>query len=91
MPACIKAVIFDLDNTLLDFVKMKDAAIGSAVDAMIEAGLAVQKEDAVQAIKDIYNVLTLAEFGVVGIITGKALYSGTLNLKEAIDLAKNSQ
>ncbi len=56
MPGYMKAVIFDLDNTLLDFVKMKDAAIGSAVDAMIEAGLTVKKQDAVQAIKDIYNM-----------------------------------
>jgi len=51
----IKAVIFDLDNTLLDFMKMKDAAIRSAVDAMAEAGLAVNKEEAVRAIKEIYG------------------------------------
>jgi len=34
---------------------MKDAAILSAVDAMAEAGLAVEKEDAVRAIKEIYG------------------------------------
>ena len=55
MSNLIKAVIFDLDNTLLDFMKMKDAAIRSAVDAMAEAGLAVEKKEAVRAIKEIYN------------------------------------
>ncbi|MFC1543014.1 TIGR02253 family HAD-type hydrolase [Candidatus Neomarinimicrobiota bacterium] len=55
MSTHIKAVIFDLDNTLLDFMKMKDAAIHSAVDAMVEAGLTVEKEDAVRAIEDIYR------------------------------------
>ena len=55
MPKRIRAVIFDLDNTLLDFMKMKDAAIRSAVDAMVEAGLAVEKEEAVRAIREIYS------------------------------------
>jgi putative hydrolase of the HAD superfamily len=51
----VKAVIFDLDNTLLDFMKMKDAAIRSAVDAMAEAGLPVNKAQAVQTVKGIYD------------------------------------
>ncbi|UCD38007.1 MAG: TIGR02253 family HAD-type hydrolase, partial [Fidelibacterota bacterium] len=55
MPNPIRAVIFDLDNTLLDFMKMKDAAIRSAIDAMLEAGLTVEKEQAVQTVKRIYD------------------------------------
>lgn len=55
MPKPFKAVIFDLDNTLLDFMKMKDAAVRSAVDAMVEAGLEADKEPAVKAIWEIYN------------------------------------
>ena len=35
----IRAVIFDLDNTLTDFMRVKDAAIEAAADAMIDAGL----------------------------------------------------
>lgn len=35
----IRAVIFDLDNTLTDFMRVKDAAIEAATDAMIDAGL----------------------------------------------------
>ena len=34
----IKAIIFDLDNTLLDFMNMKKMAITAAVDGMVEAG-----------------------------------------------------
>lgn len=35
----LKAVLFDLDNTLLDFFKLKKKASDSAVSAMIKAGL----------------------------------------------------
>ena len=34
----IKAVIFDLDNTLVDFMAMKARAIGAAIHAMRDAG-----------------------------------------------------
>jgi phosphoribosylformimino-5-aminoimidazole carboxamide ribotide isomerase len=42
----------------------------------------------VSTIKDIQNLMALEAVGVVGIITGKALYSGSLNLKEAIDISR---
>jgi phosphoribosylformimino-5-aminoimidazole carboxamide ribonucleotide (ProFAR) isomerase len=31
--------------------------------------------------------MSLEKFGVVGVITGKALYSGTLCLKDAIEVS----
>ena len=40
----IKGIVFDLDNTLLDFMKMKEFAVKSAVKGMIEAGLEVDEE-----------------------------------------------
>ena len=43
----------------------------------------------VSTIEDIKNLIELNKFGVTGIITGRALYSGKLNLKEAIKLTKN--
>lgn len=43
----------------------------------------------VSTLEDIKNLLPLAGSGVIGVITGKALYSGTLNLREAIALARN--
>jgi len=51
----IKAIIFDLDNTLTDFVKMKERSIGAAVDAMIDAGLTGTREGIRKKIFDIYD------------------------------------
>ncbi|MFH1282575.1 MAG: TIGR02253 family HAD-type hydrolase [bacterium] len=51
----IKALIFDLDNTLIDFVKMKKYAVESAVDAMIDAGLNIPKEQMVERIYEVYE------------------------------------
>jgi len=45
----------------------------------------------VSTLDDIKNLLPLASAGVEGVITGKALYSGSLDLKEAIELARTSQ
>jgi len=47
-PVMIKAVLFDLDNTLVDFMKMKEMAVEGAVDAMIDAGLNLTKEEAIE-------------------------------------------
>ncbi|MFH1182393.1 MAG: TIGR02253 family HAD-type hydrolase [Candidatus Woesearchaeota archaeon] len=51
----IKAVIFDLDNTLIDFMKMKKAAVNAAVDAMISAGIKMPKEEATKALYELYD------------------------------------
>jgi phosphoribosylformimino-5-aminoimidazole carboxamide ribotide isomerase len=42
----------------------------------------------VSTINDIQNLLPLEASGVTGIITGKALYSGTLDFKEAISICQ---
>lgn len=38
---------------------------------------------------DIRNLLTLKQYGVIGMITGKALYEGTMDLAEAIKITKD--
>jgi phosphoribosylformimino-5-aminoimidazole carboxamide ribotide isomerase len=43
----------------------------------------------VATIQDIYNLLPLEASGVMGIITGKALYSGTLDFKAALAALKS--
>jgi phosphoribosylformimino-5-aminoimidazole carboxamide ribotide isomerase len=43
----------------------------------------------VATIQDIHNLLPLEAVGVIGIITGKALYSGSLDFKEALAAAKS--
>ena len=52
----IKGVIFDLDNTLLDFMKMKEFAVKAAVKGMIEAGLLVDEESSYSEIVSIYEI-----------------------------------
>ena len=53
----IKGVIFDLDNTLLDFMKMKEFAVKAAIKGMIEAGLMVNEDDSYNEIVAIYEKL----------------------------------
>jgi phosphoribosylformimino-5-aminoimidazole carboxamide ribotide isomerase len=43
----------------------------------------------VSTIQDIQNLLPLESVGVVGVITGKALYSGTLDFKQALSLVQS--
>jgi phosphoribosylformimino-5-aminoimidazole carboxamide ribotide isomerase len=40
----------------------------------------------VSSIKDVEALLPLQECGLIGVIIGKALYSGALDLKTALDL-----
>ena len=54
----IKGVVFDLDNTLLDFMKMKEFAVKAAIKGMIEAGLKVNEDESYIEINSIYE-----EFG----------------------------
>ena len=42
----------------------------------------------VSTIEDIISLIPLKAAGVVGVITGRALYSGTLSLREAIEVSK---
>jgi HAD superfamily hydrolase (TIGR02253 family) len=51
----IKAIVFDLDNTLVDFMQMKEKAIDSAVRAMIDAGLPLTLRQAKEKIDRIYT------------------------------------
>ena len=51
----IRAIIFDLDNTLTDFMKMKRAAIDAAVDGMIDAGLVLTRQEASEKIYRVYD------------------------------------
>ncbi len=51
----IRAVIFDLDNTLTDFMKMKERAIQAAAFAMYDMGLPLTAEETYQRIYEIYD------------------------------------
>lgn len=55
----IKAVLFDLDNTLIDFLKMKKSASKAAISAMIRAGLKVNEGEAWTTLLDLFQ-----EYGI---------------------------
>lgn len=55
----IRAVLFDLDNTLIDFMKMKRICSEEAISAMIDAGLPVSKRRGVKILFDLYR-----EYGI---------------------------
>ncbi|MDD3807625.1 MAG: HAD family hydrolase [Candidatus Marinimicrobia bacterium] len=51
----IKALILDLDNTLMDFGHLKENSIRGAIMGMIEAGMTINEEDAFKEIMGIYE------------------------------------
>ncbi len=51
----IKAIVFDLDNTLVDFMLLKNAAIDAAAIAMVDAGLHLSPEEILAKINAIYK------------------------------------
>jgi len=51
----IKAVVFDLDNTLTDFMKMKARAVEAAAEAMIDAGLPKTRDEVIAGINAVYE------------------------------------
>ncbi len=51
----IRGVLFDLDNTLLDFMQMKQASIEAAVSAMVDAGMPMPRDAAFAEIYKLYD------------------------------------
>jgi len=51
----IKAIFFDLDNTLTDFMRMKELSVDAAISGMLDAGLKLRPEEARQKIYGIYD------------------------------------
>ncbi|HER43494.1 MAG TPA: haloacid dehalogenase, partial [Candidatus Eisenbacteria bacterium] len=51
----IKLIIFDLDNTLTDFMRMKDESINAAIWSMIDAGLDFPEQRIHEEIYRIYD------------------------------------
>lgn len=91
----IKAVIFDLDNTLVDFMAMKNQAIDSAIHAMRDAGLQLSAEDIRRRIDEIYaergiefqNVFDQLLFNEFSKVDHKILASGIIAYRRAREAA----
>ena len=52
----IKAILFDIDNTLIDFMTMKHKSCEAAMDAMISAGLKMNREEALKLLYELYEL-----------------------------------
>jgi len=83
--------VFDLDNTLTDFMRMKEAAIEAAIAGMIDAGLRMNRSEVrrrVQAVYDerglefqrVFDEMLEREFGEVD---PKVLASGIVAYRRA--------
>ena len=87
----IKTVVFDLDNTLTDFMRMKESAVDAAVAAMIDAGLRFPPEEIKQKIYDIYdkkgiefqNVFDYALEALIGKVDFKMKAAGIVGYRRA--------
>lgn len=91
----IKAVIFDLDNTLVDFMAMKRQSIDAAIHSMIDAGLLLSFEEAKQRIDAIYkergiefqNVFDELLYDVFNKVDFKILSAGIIAYRRAREAA----
>ncbi|MEK7818485.1 MAG: HAD-IA family hydrolase [Bacteroidota bacterium] len=91
----IKAVVFDLDNTLVDFMAMKRKSIDAAIIAMRDAGLKLSYEEINKRIDSIYkekgiefqNVFDELLFNHFQKIDFKILSSGIIAYRRAREAA----
>lgn len=91
----IRAVVFDLDNTLVDFMAMKRQAINAAIDAMIDAGLEMDFNGVKGLINQIYDeegieyqkVFDRLLINVLGDVDHKVLASGVVAYRRAREAA----
>jgi len=91
----IKAVVFDLDNTLVDFMAMKRLAIDAAIAAMQDAGLSLPTGEIRIRIDEIYkqkgiefqNVFDQLLYDEFSKIDFKILSSGVIAYRRAREAA----
>ena len=91
----IRLVIFDLDNTLTDFMKMKEVAIEAATQSMIDAGLLVAPEKIHEEILKIYKeegieyqkVFNKLLVNLIGEVDYKILAAGIVGYRRAREAA----
>jgi putative hydrolase of the HAD superfamily len=87
----IKLIIFDIDNTLTDFIRMKETSIDAAIQSMIDAGLMFPpdriKEEVYRIYEDegieyqkVFNQLLL---NLIGEVDYKMLAAGIVGYRRA--------
>jgi putative hydrolase of the HAD superfamily len=66
-----RAIFFDLDNTLIDFMRMKEESCRAAVRAMISAGLDMDEEEAFAELMNTYLRLGLeSDYAITDFLRG---------------------
>jgi HAD superfamily hydrolase (TIGR02253 family) len=91
----LKAIVFDLDNTLVDFMAMKRQAVDAAIDAMLDAGLHLERSEVRSRIDAIYKergieyqqVFDDLLFGVFQKLDHRILASGVIAYRRAREAA----
>jgi putative hydrolase of the HAD superfamily len=91
----IKLIIFDLDNTLTDFVRMKEVSIEASIQAMIDAGLMFPPDQIREEILKIYEnegieyqkVFNKLLVNLIGDVDYKVLAAGIVGYRQAREAA----
>ncbi len=81
--AAIIATDIATDGTLLgpNLEAMKEIALASNVPVIASGGIG--------SISDLISLMSLEHYGITGVIIGRALYSGEIDLREAIKVSSN--
>jgi phosphoribosylformimino-5-aminoimidazole carboxamide ribotide isomerase len=69
-------------GTGLNFQSTRDLARSTSIPVIASGG--------VSRIEDIEHLMELKPDGIIGVIVGRALYTGSLDLEEAIQVTKSS-
>src|SRR5712692_10629107 len=91
----IRAVVFDLDNTLVDFMSMKRQATDAAIHSMIDAGLGLSFDETKARIEAIYqergiefqNVFDQLLYDIFNKVDYKILSAGIIAYRRAREAA----
>jgi putative hydrolase of the HAD superfamily len=91
----IRAIVFDLDNTLVDFMAMKKQAVEAAAWAMVDSGLPMSIDEAIAGVYKTYDALGIEYQQVfdqfltneLGYIDYKILASGIVAYRRAREAA----
>jgi putative hydrolase of the HAD superfamily len=75
----IRGVLFDLDNTLLDFMRMKRTAIDAAAAAMVDAGLPIPAKQAADEIYVLYGLVGIEHQAIFDLFLKQ--HFGSINYK----------
>ena len=89
----IKAVLFDLDNTLIDFVKQKTICCKESIKAMIKAGLNADKKEAYDELMKLYKPSSYEDPHIfqhyltrpTGVINQKILSAGIVAYRKIVN------